>query len=1618
MKAETPQLHEPVRAGRSSVVERFLDHARRSPQAVAIRERGRSWTYAELAAAASRWSVRLQEAGCRPGDVVAIDGRRGAEFLAALIGTLFARCVAMPLDPGQPQAWCLDALELAGVRMLARCPGARLPACGRSELEYDAATPGPAAAPPSVMPTPDEPAYLFFTSGTTGRPKGVLGSHGGLAHFLAWQISTFDVGPGDRVAHVTGLSFDVVLREVFVALASGACLSVPDRDTLEDPARLVRWLADEHISLLHAVPTLAGAWRAEADPALRLPALRLTFFAGEPLTRQLVVRWRELTAPGAEVINLYGPTETTLAKCWYRVPRRLPFDQIPVGQPLPECEILVLDEDGRPVPPGEPGEVVIRTRWRTLGYLSGAPAFRPNPLGDDEDDLVYPTGDRGRWLRDGSLALLGRLDDQVKIRGVRVEPAGVASVLAAHPAVAACAVLAHTDGVQPRLSAFVVASAGRSELRAYLAERLADAMVPTEFVFLPELPTTPNGKLDRLRLADLLAGPATEASASAPPPRTESERLVAGIFAELLDIPVDRSLSLHDDFFDLGGDSLQALSVISRINHGLEARACGARLNVGDLFEAPDIGGLAERLDALHGDLPGVDTAPLQPVPRDQKLPLSPVQERIRFQCLLESERPAAYNFPFAIEIRGGLDVAVLEAAVQTIRARHEILRTCFPDHDGHAVQSVRAVTPEPLRCIDLGALDADGQRAEIRRVAQAQADQPFRLAQDPPLRVLLLRCAGQRHVLLLTVHHLCFDGWSRWLLIRELGEHYTALSQGRPTADVPRIQYADYAAWRRQCAPRPDSLAYWKVSLGDAPVLDLPVGGARRAAPSCRGAQIVREIPASVLADVEALALREKATLYMALLTAFSLVLSRWTGYDDLVVGSPVANRPRPELERLMGCFLELLPVRCRLSGVRTGVDALQRVRGSVVDAFAHADVPFEKIVEHVSPPRRAGHHPFFDVMFNFVNVPQHTADPDGLALGFADWTEPEAKFDLSVYAHRKDDGLKLRLVYKAELFEAAQMTRVLDAVVEALGRLAAQPTLALAKWPMDLRDQPEPAAAAESPCGVASRPEALPSAPRDDDEATVAAVLGEVLGRDAVGVHDNFFSLGGHSLLAMQAMSRLRRLFDAELPLRLMFGCQTAAELASAIRQTLSARSGDERHGGDAAAPLTPSQLRLLRFMDDNPCSVHYNVPRKLRLHGRVDPDRLEEAINEVIARHEVLYTGYRIAGGEGVPVVRDAGHIALQRIDASGEADPAAVADRLVAEEISRPFDLGAGPLMRATLIRLRPEEHVLLVSVHHVTADCWSMGMPFGARDGSAGAWMAGVFFRELWRLYCGVPGDDATATAKGRQFGDVARRQNAWLAGPEAARQLAYWQALLADRPRALEIPPDLPRPPVWDFRGERLPLDIAPDLTAALRAFARARQTTLFVVLQAAFAVLLHERTGEEDLITGTTAANRDLWDAGEVVGFFSNNLLLRTDLGGDPDFDEIVRRSRERAFAAFAHQELPFERILESLGIAPEADRHPLFQIRFLLHLPDDAPFRNAVLSMTPEATGREVAKYDLTLLLADTGDGLTGWLEYATSLYRRDTALRLLQRYRALLPILVAHPGQRLSALRTEAS
>jgi amino acid adenylation domain-containing protein len=586
-----------------AVTESVARMVREGPARPAIEQGGRIWSYAELGRACDALARTLRDLGVERGSVVAVTGRSSFGLVTGMLAVLAARGVMLPVAADLPERRKLLMLREAGathlllvgqgtpgddwVREAAPVRVVRVDEGTGAALDAETAASGEAASLPP--PGPDDPAYIFFTSGTTGTPKGVLGVHRAVGHFLEWQRATFGIAPGDRCGQLTNISFDVVLRDVFLPLSSGATLCLPPAELTPD--QVPGWLASERIGVVHVVPSLASMWLDHAPADLRLPALRRVFLAGEALTDMLVRRWRAIVSQTCEIINLYGPTETTMVKCFYRVPAEVLPGVQPVGSSLPWSQALVLSEGNRLCGVNEPGEIVLRTPFMTRGYLNAASEqeahFVPNPFGGEPGERLYRTGDLGRLRPDGALLVLGRLDHQVKIRGVRIEPEEVTAVLGGHPRVRACAVIGRELGSQPvALVAYVVADGEvptAAALRAHLAERVPAAMVPSAFVFLESLPLTANGKLDRRALP---APDASDGQDEEEPiaPRTPVEEAVAGIWSEVLGVP---QIGVHDDFFSLGGHSLLATRVVARLRS-----VFGIELPLRTLFEAPTVAGL------------------------------------------------------------------------------------------------------------------------------------------------------------------------------------------------------------------------------------------------------------------------------------------------------------------------------------------------------------------------------------------------------------------------------------------------------------------------------------------------------------------------------------------------------------------------------------------------------------------------------------------------------------------------------------------------------------------------------------------------------------------------------------------------------------------------------------------------------------------------------------------------------------------------------------------------------------------------------------------------------------------------------------------------------------------
>jgi amino acid adenylation domain-containing protein len=1047
-----------------SLAEMFLHWVTSTPDATAVRKGTRAWSYQELGERALALATALHLHGVEPGDVVALVGSRSFGLIVGILGIMLSGGVLLTIErrfPPKRQRLMLTEARAQWLLLVGtlRSDEEWLREFGFQGIVHVGAEDGLPRAPsqgtmvPS-LPTmkPDDPAYIFFTSGTTGLPKAVLGCHKGVSHFVAWQRSTFDIGPEDRVGQLTGVSFDVFLRDVFLPLVSGAALHLPERDDLASELVLA-WLDRDGISLLHAVPSLARFWVAHRPPDVSLKTLRWLFFAGEPLTDSLVRLWQEAFPHSGEIVNLYGPTETTLAKCCYRVPMHpLPGIQ-PIGWPLPDTQVLVLGGNGQLCGIGEPGEIVVRTPFRTLGYLN-APSenderFISNPFRNVDGDLIYRTGDRGRYRVDGSLEILGRADDQVKIRGVRIELKEIEAVLSRCPGVAANVVVARDEHPgQKYLAAYFVPKTPTptiNELREFLKSELPEAMVPTALIELEELPLTPNGKVDRSALPVPDWGSA-ETSRSYVPPGSRVEEIITEIWQTVLG---RERVGARDNFFDLGGHSLLAVSVVSRL-----AQTFGIELPVPILFEAPTVVELAPRVEAALAIGQAPTSLPLIREERGQTLPLSLGQKRLWFLDQLWPGDPF-YNLPVAVRWKGTLDAEILASSLREVARRHEILRTSFRTEGSEPVQVIAPTFEPRLSIVDFANQAEVDREQEARRLAETEVRKPFDLAEGPLFRVLLLRLRHADHILLVTFHHIVADGWSIGIFLRELLAGYCAHAEGH-SASLPelRIQYADFSIWQQRwfrLGKWADQLGYWKNQLAGAPeTLELPTDRTRPSVQTFRGANQEVKLPARIATALRGLSRSENATLFMTLLAAFQTLLARYTGQQDICVGTPIAGRNRPDIEELIGFFVNTLVMRARIDTVNTFRELLAQVRKTAIEAYDHQDLPFDHLVDTLQPERDLSRSPLVQVFFDFQNVPPVPLNVPGCVL--SEWAiDPgTAKADLALSMAEADGGLKATAVFNTDLFEPDTIARMLGHFRTLLECIVANPNQRLTDLPL----------------------------------------------------------------------------------------------------------------------------------------------------------------------------------------------------------------------------------------------------------------------------------------------------------------------------------------------------------------------------------------------------------------------------------------------------------------------------------------------------------------------------------------------------------------------------------------
>lgn len=1024
----------------------FEEQVERSPSVTAVIAGSDRLSYRELNTRANQLAHYLKSAGVGPGVLVGICLERSWRLMVAILGVLKAGGAYVPLDPAYPRERLAFILQDAKAPVLITQESLRNLHSADTRLvcldtDWERIHGAPRENPGATAGSSDL-AYVIYTSGSTGRPKGVAIEHRAPVALIAWAQAAYTAEELAGVLASTSICFDLSVFEMFVPLSLGGTVILA-----ENALALPSLPARSEVTLVNTVPSaIRELLRVGGIPE----SVRVVNLAGEPLATSLVDLIHAKTRVD-KVYDLYGPSETTT---YSTGALRRPEQPATIGRPLRNEQVYLLDAARQPVPIGVPGEIYIGGDKLARGYLNRpeltAEKFVPNPF--RSGTKLYRTGDLARWRADGNLEFLGRNDHQVKIRGFRIELGEIENALKQHPSVRDVVLVVREEAPgEKRLVAYVVAgtSTPAEELRRFVKERIPEYMVPGAFVFLEALPLTPNGKIDRKALPK--PEPDRSPRDGYAPPRTLVERELAGLFQEVLHL--DR-IGIRDNFFELGGHSLLAIQLISRVRETLKVE-----LPLFSLFEAPSIETLGRGIESGEWTANQRPLLPFQTVPRDQRLPLSFVQERLWF---LDQLHPGshAYHVPMAWRLRGLLDAGALQRAFEEVMRRHEVLRTTFDSQGGNVNLRITTEATAVIESLNLEDCPEEERESRVQSWFDAESKRPFDLQKGPLIRIALARLSPTDHALLVVMHHAICDGWSLTILFQEveaLYESYANNTSLPPLPDLP-VQYADYAYWKREWLQGPaleSELNFWMDYLKGAPhCIALPKTGMDVLGTNRAGRERLL-ISAELTAKIAAASQRRHTTSFAVLLAGLAVVLRKWTGQDDLVIGTVVAGRNRRELENVIGCFMNFLPIRARVGERQTADDFLAAIAASVLGAQSHQDCPFEKIVEAVNPARRQDGNPLYNVALLLQNFPSEMFKNTQLQASPIPIEPDEALLDLRFEVEPAANGLRVSCEYRKGLFLPETLQHLLAAFRNALEFLVLQPSGLIEEIPVEL---PEP--------------------------------------------------------------------------------------------------------------------------------------------------------------------------------------------------------------------------------------------------------------------------------------------------------------------------------------------------------------------------------------------------------------------------------------------------------------------------------------------------------------------------------------------------------------------------------
>ncbi|MFD8727524.1 amino acid adenylation domain-containing protein [Streptomyces sp. NPDC059611] len=1525
---------------RSLIAEIFSEQvAARADHPAALCE-GRRLTYARLDQESDLIAARLAESGVGDGDIVGIALRRSELCAVVWLAVSKVNGVCLWLDPDYPADRLAFMIADAVPTVLVIAPDADGATRELAEglrtvtVEPAFADAGPLAPdtarslPPRRTAPAQSAAYVIYTSGTTGRPKGTILTSTGLRSLLATAVQGFGAGRDSRVLQFTSMSFDVAFLEMSMALLLGGTLVVvPAERRVAEPAFL-ELLREQRVTHA-ALPPAFLELLPEEGP---LPDGLTIMTGADKVPLSLAGRW----ARRARVVACYGLTEATVNSTLWDYDASWDGAVAPLGTEDPGTVAHLLDDSLRPVPAGQPGELYLGGDGLARGYLHRpaltAERFVADPYGAP-GARMYRTGDRAVRHGSGVLEFLGRVDGQLKIRGHRIEPTDVESVLLRHPSVAQAVVTSHDDTTGgAELAAYVVPAEGAEidarELRRHVARTLPPYMVPSLLVPVSGLATLPSGKLDRRAV---LRTAAAHLPAEAGEAGEEALR-------QLLSAVLGCDEEEFDDGFDfvaLGGHSLTAMRLATECR-----RLFGREPSMRDVFAARRAGDLLACLTSSGPDRPRPGRRGGEPVL------LSHEQERL---WLLEalSGGGTHYHVPWAWQVHGDLDPEALRGALEDLAACHDILRTRFPAVDGTPRQEIlppQGYTP------DYAVLPVDGQ--DLSAALEEAARESFDLATRPPWRVRVLTAPDTPPTVLVCLHHMVVDDWSVDRLATQLEQAYAArLDPGLAPPARPALQFADFSTWQRRVhdtpteGPESGGVGFWREFLRGVPVESgVPLDRVRPDVPVVRGERLVRRWSDERHSGVRELARAAGSSVYMVVHAALAAVLAESGAGPDVVVGCPVSTRRGEGLEDVVGFFVNTVALRCDVGGDVSFGELLVRVRDADLSAFDRGDVPFNRVVEAVNPPRHPSRNPLFQVLLaqqHHVGRAPGLGDAPGTPLSVS---TGKAIFDMAVdFQELPGGGMELTVEFGAEVLDRSTVGAVVDGMERLLdGAVAGEERVIRAVQRVPSVTE----GASEAEPGVVTGEETV---------AVLRRLFSEVLDQPDVRDEDSFFDLGGHSLTAMRLINAIERELGVRPRVVALFGHPTPAGLA---RHLPADPSAPPELGGSAPGrgpvPLSYEQERLWILEAMSGVGTLYHVPWAWRTRGPLDTAALRGAMEDLATGHAILRTRFPQVDGVPVQDVLPPGRSPLDFAELS--TDEEKVADAVAAAARST-FRLEDEPPLRVRVFRLQDDDHVILMCLHHLITDDRSMPR----------------LAAELSRAYAArLRGGPVLSTPAQPQFAEYARWQRRTSRSEPDSADVGFWREFLRGVPVESGVPLDRVRPDVPVVRGERLVRRWSDERHSGVRELARAAGSSVYMVVHAALAAVLAESGAGPDVVVGCPVSTRRGEGLEDVVGFFVNTVALRCDVGGDVSFGELLVRVRDADLSAFDRGDVPFNRVVEAVNPPRHPSRNPLFQVLLAQqHHTRLVPDLDGVAVSTPFPVASGEAAFDLAIAFSELPRG-----------------------------------------------